>query len=122
MTSNSVSEKRRFRRYDFKKTVKVFPVVPSISGNIYEVHTQSMEMLSRDISEGGLKLEASGKIESDSLLKLNFEVVDNQPVEIYGKVIWTQDNHLGIRFMMPDPVLRKGIRSMRKKNKSALDN
>jgi hypothetical protein len=118
VSNNGVSDKRQYNRFEFKKPVQVFPVVPSLSGNIFEVHNQSTEMLSHNISEGGLRLETTEKIQKESLLKMNFEVSEDQPIELYGKVMWTQDGHFGVRFILPDSELRQGLKQIQKNGKN----
>ena len=118
MSKNEASDKRQYHRFEFKKPVQVFPVVPSVSGNIFEVHNQSTEMHSHNISEGGLRLEAPGKIQNDSLLKINFDISKDQRIEVYGKVMWTEANHFGVRFILPDPELRQGLKQMQKNGKN----
>ncbi len=109
------SDKRRFNRFAFQKSIHVFPVLPSKSGNIYEVQKSSIEVKASDISEGGLRLEFHPGLDPKFLLKLNFEVEKDERIEVYGKIIWSEKNHLGVRFMVTDSILRKGIRSIAKK-------
>jgi hypothetical protein len=109
-------EKRRFDRFDFQKSAQVFPVLPSKSGNIYEVQKDPIEAWVNDISEGGVRLEVVHSFASDALLKLNFELEKNKTVETYGKIVWSHDNHSGIHFMMADHRLRKDIKAIGRKN------
>lgn len=108
----STNEKRRHNRVEFQKRVRIFPVLPSKSGNIYEVQTESFEARASDVSEGGVGLEMSRSLNPDFLVKMNFEVQNNQPVEVYGKIVWSQSNRCGVRFMHMDSSLRKGLRSL----------
>lgn len=108
-------EKRRYNRFEFQKSVQVFPVLPSKSGNIFEVQQNPLKVWANDISEGGLRLETSNSFNPNFLLKLNFEVEEEKLVEVFGKIIWTRDSHCGIRFMLADQEMRKGIRSFAKK-------
>lgn len=108
-------EKRRYQRIDFQKPVQVFPVLPSQSGNIFEVQKESIEARASDVSEGGLGLETSQPLNPDFLVKMNFEVAGNQAVEVYGKIVWSRSNRCGIRFIYLDASLRKGVRSMAQK-------
>ncbi len=75
-----------------------------------------IEVKARDISEGGLRLETGEIPDSQFLLKMNFEMVKDQPVEVYGKIMWSHKNHCGVRFVLTDSILRKGIRAITKKN------
>jgi len=115
----SLAEKRMFSRFDFQKPIQVFPVQPSKSGNILEVENQSLKAKANDISEGGLGLATSKGLKADSILKLNFKVEKNKTVEVYGKIIWSQKRQCGVRFMLTDPSVRKGIRSIFKKKSSS---
>lgn len=109
---NSVVEKRQHGRVEFQKSVQVFPVIPSKSGHIFEVQDKPVPAWANDISEGGLRLETSHSYDPNYLLKLNFEVDDDKCVEVFGKVIWARDHHCGVRFMMVDQEMRKGIQSL----------
>ncbi|HEY5037896.1 MAG TPA: PilZ domain-containing protein [bacterium] len=112
---NDIVEKRKFNRFEFQKSVLVFPVIPSESGNIYQVQNKSYESWAHDISEDGLQLENLGNFNSDTILKLRFELEANTPVEVYGKVIWSESDHLGLRFVLPDSKVRKGIQAISQK-------
>lgn len=109
---SKTAEKRVYNRIDFQKPVRVFPVLPSKSGNIYEVQKDSFEAQASDVSEGGLGLKVSKPMSPEFLVKMNFELADNQPVEIYGKIVWSQSNRCGIRFMHTDMAIRKTLRSL----------
>jgi len=113
-----IEEKRKFNRFEFQKTVQIFPVLPSKSGNIFEVHKKPIEAWANDISEGGLRLEAADSFEPNFLLKLNLELEEDRSVEVYGKIIWSRDSHCGVRFMMVDKQLRKGILAIATKKNS----
>lgn len=112
-----LEEKRKFNRFEFQKSVLVSPVVPSQSGNIFEVQNKFYESWAHDISEDGLQLENHGQFNSDTILKVHFEVMNDTPVEVFGKVIWSENNHIGLRFVLLDAKARKGIQTIaRKKN------
>ncbi len=115
---NYIEEKRKFNRVEFQKTVKVFPVVPSRSGNIFEVQKKPIEAWVNDISEGGLRFEAADSFDPNFLLKLSLEIEEEKSVEVYGKIIWSRDSHCGVRFMLVDQELRKGIHAISKKKNS----
>ena len=108
---SKTSEKRIHNRIDFNKPVQVFPVLPSKSGNIYEVQKESFEAQASDVSEGGLGLKVSKPMNPEFLVKMNFELTDKQPIEVYGKIIWSQSDRCGIRFMHTDTAFRKMLRS-----------
>ncbi len=108
-------EKRRFDRFEFQKSVQVFPVLPSLSGNIFEIQNKPIEAWANDISEEGLQLEVSQTFNPNFLLKLNFDFGKNKSVEAYGKIIWSYDYHSGLRFMLVDQHLREQIQSIGEK-------
>ena len=109
------AEKREFNRFEFQKSVKVYPVLPYKSGNILEVETRSLKGKTHNISEGGLSLVTPKSFSENSIVKLNFQVEKNQSVEVYGKIMWSEKKQCGIRFMLADPHLRQGIRAIGKK-------
>lgn len=84
------AEKREFNRFEFQKSVQVFPVLPSKSGNILEVENQSLKGKAHNISEGGLRLVTPKGFPENSILKLNFKVEKNESVEVYGKIMWSE--------------------------------
>jgi len=112
---NAPVEKRKHHRFEFQQTVQVFPVLPSKSGNIYEVQKDPIEIQAKDISEGGVRIHAYHDLDPDSILKLNFEIAKDRPVEVFGKIIWSQERHHGVRFLLADQETRKGIKSLAQK-------
>ncbi len=108
----NLEEKRHFDRFMFQKPIQVYPVLPSKSGNIYEVQDKVIPAQSHNISEGGLKLETKKSFDVDSILKLSFEAEKDSNVEVYAKIIWAQKAHCGVRFMMPDKSIQKVIRNI----------
>ena len=114
-----MNDKRRHDRFEFQKRIHVFPVLPSKSGNIYEVQKDSFEAHSSNLSEGGLGLETAKPLNPDFLLKVNFELQSDQAMEVYGKVVWSRQNHCGIRFMYTDASLRRGIKFLAQEKTAA---
>lgn len=107
-----MKEKREHLRVGFQKVVRVFPVLPSRSGNIYEVQKNSVWVQADNISEGGLLLGTEQFPKSSIILKLNFEVEKNVMVEVYGKIIWAEGGWSGVRFLFADNNLRKAVRAL----------
>ncbi len=112
---NNPTEKRQFDRFGYQKSVRVFPILPSASGNIYEVQKHSFEALAHDISEGGMRMESFKTFGSEIFLKVNIEVAKNKLVEILGKVIWSGKETCGVRFVIADPEIKKDIRLLASK-------
>lgn len=112
---NDTVEKRRHKRFKFAEEVRVFPVLPSASGNIFEVQQEPVPSKAFDISEGGMRMEWDGELSPEFLLKLNFEFSNNLPVEVYGKIVWTKTDQVGVRFMVTDAAIRHGVKSLSNK-------
>ena len=110
------NDKRQHERVGFQKVARVFPVLPSKSGHIYEVQKDSIWVQASNISEGGLLLETEQFSKSSLILKLNFEVAKDETVEVYGKIIWVEGGRCGVRFLFADNNLRKSIRALARKN------
>lgn len=110
-----MKEKREHSRLPFRKLVQVFSVLPSQSGYIYEVQKESQSVKAQNISEGGLLLETEKFPRSTPVLKLHFEIAQDEPLEAYGKVVWNEDGRCGIRFLFVDSKLRKAVVTMAKK-------
>ena len=111
----ALQEKRRFNRVEFQKSVRVFPVLPSKSGNIYEVQNEGLQVKAVDISEGGLRLETNEELNENFLIKMHFEFVKDKPVEVFGRIMWSSEGRHGIRFMIADQEIQHGIRALSKK-------
>ena len=105
-------ENRKFVRFNFQKSILLFPVVYSKSGNIYEIQVEPIRVWANNIGEGGLRLEGTPKINTKLPVKLCFEFVKDQPVEVYGRIAWTLDHHCGIRFLGPDEDLNAALRAI----------
>ena len=105
-------EKRHFDRFDFQKKIRIFPVLPSKSGNIFEVQKESFDARASNISEGGLSFKTERDLDPQFLLKMHFEAPGDQLVEVYAKVVWAKDRHCGVRFIYTEPSLRNSVRSI----------
>ena len=110
----AVSEKRRRERFEVKKPVRVFTVVPSKSGNIFEVDAKHQPGIAHNISESGLKLEVQRPFKSEAILKLNIELEKDQTIEVYAKIVWAKKTHCGVSFVLPDEWAIKAIQDLAK--------
>jgi hypothetical protein len=102
-------ERRNFNRVKFQKAVKIFQALPNPSGDFYEFNNAPLDAWTNNISEGGLLLETACAFEPNLILKLIFENERHQPVKLYGKIVWSYDNHCGVRIMHLDKILPKVI-------------
>jgi hypothetical protein len=107
-------EKRRHLRVEFNEAVRVQPVLPSGADRVLEVQEATFHARALDLSEGGLRLEMGEAPRPDFLLKLGFEIADH-PLEVYGRIVWTEGNRCGVRFMISDPVIQAGVKALSEK-------
>jgi c-di-GMP-binding flagellar brake protein YcgR len=104
-------EKRRHIRLEAIQSIQVFPVLPSKSGNIYEVQNKPLPASTIDISEGGVGLQISSKnLEPQAILKLSFETPAEGEVEVYSKIMWSDKTRCGVRFIMADQAILKAVK------------
>ena len=106
-------EKRRHHRQEAHKPVRVLPIVPSKSGNVFEVLDRPVEGRTIDISEtgAGLKISTRG-LQPQSLLKLFFETPEGDAFEVYAKIIWSERTRCGVRFVLSDQAVLKAVREI----------
>ncbi len=109
---NKAPEKREYKRFKFRRLLKVSAVVPSKSGNILEVMPNSFEIFSHDISEGGLRFDNMKQFSANAFFKVDVEIAKNQVVETIGKVTWADRYQCGLNFLMTGQDFKKNIRQL----------
>ncbi len=109
---NKVAEKREFKRFKFRRLIKVSAVVPSKSGNILEVLPNTFEIFSHDISEGGLRFDNVKQVNPNAFFKIDVELSKNQIMETIGKVTWADRYQCGLNFLMTGQDFKKNIRQL----------
>jgi hypothetical protein len=109
---NKVTEKRESKRFKFRKLLRVSAVIPSKSGNIFEVHPHSFEIFSHDISEGGLRIDNMKQISANGLFKVQVELAKNNVIETFGKVTWIDRYQCGLNFLMSGQDFKKSVRQL----------
>ncbi len=100
-------EKREFDRLVFQKPVKVVLGMLSPKGRFRQDKNPPIDAWTNDINETGLQIETHRAFEPGSLLKMMLEIEENQPVELYGKIVWSHNNHSGVHFLMLNKELPK---------------
>ncbi len=111
--ANSIDQ-RRHSRHKTKKNLQIFPVLPSKSGNIYEVQNKPLPASTVDISEGGAGLEISARsLTPQSLLKLTFKTPFHEEIEVYAKIIWSDKSRMGVHFILSDQAVLKAIKEIK---------
>jgi len=109
---NKVMEKREFKRFKFRKLLRVSAIILSKSGNIFEVHPQPFEIFSHDISEGGLRIDNMKKLNANSLFKVEVELAKNNVVGAFSQVTWIDRYQCGLNFLMLDQDFKKNVRQL----------
>lgn len=107
---NSSSERRKYKRAQFQAPVTIHPVVESKSGNVFEVQEKPVTVSSKDLSEGGIRLEGQIGSSKSKIFKLNFQVQKNRVVDVYSKLAWAAEGMVGLQFIVADEEMRKMIR------------
>ena len=110
------NERRKHTRAKFQDSVVVHKVIESKSGNVYEVQGNPLVVKALDVSEGGIRLEI-GSDPSSKILKLNFQVQKNKPMDIYSKLAWTEKGTCGLEFIVADEQIRLLIRNYVERSK-----
>ena len=95
-----IADKRQTQRVGFTSDVSAFPVVPSKSGNIFEVYPQQHMYSAVDISRGGIRLSTSTPFPQDTILKLKVEILKKHPLDIFARVVWSNNRHTGLKFIV----------------------
>jgi hypothetical protein len=93
-------DKRQTQRVGFTSEVSAFSVLPSKSGHIFEVYPQHHLYHSVDISRGGIRLTTHKPFPQDSILKLKVEILKKRPLDIFARVVWSNDHHTGLKFIV----------------------
>ena len=80
----STGDNRRFKRFN-----KSWKIQYQCLGDSFD-KTQIEEVISQDISIGGLKFESKKDLKIDSLILLKLDIPDNDELILSGKVIWVK--------------------------------
>src|SRR5580658_1195397 len=104
------SERRKHSRVKFQETVTLHNVIESKSGNVFEVAGAPLKAKSKDVSEGGMRLEVEMSSSSSKIFKLNFQLQKNKTVDVYSKLAWASEGMFGLQFIVADEEIRKIIR------------
>jgi len=93
---NMAVEKRWAPRSKFNRKVEVLDQKASTGSLKADV------CYSQDISKGGINLETSHGYKPNSILKLNLQLFEKKPVNVFAKVVWRKENRCGLKFMAFD--------------------
>jgi hypothetical protein len=110
-TENRKEERRKHPRAKFQETVTVHKVIESSSGNVFEVQGNPIIVKAEDVSEGGIRLEIGETNSPTKILKLNFQLQKNKPVDVYTRLAWTGKGQCGLQFIVLDEEIRRMIQT-----------
>lgn len=102
-------DKRQAERVGFTAEVAAYPVVASKSGNIYEVLSEPRSIPAVDISQGGIRLATKQPLDYHSVLKLKIEIQKKRPVDVFARVMWSNQHHSGLKFIVVHEEARRHI-------------
>lgn len=67
-----------------------------------------------DLSEGGVRIETDTPLPSMSLVAMHLELPRGESVDVIGRVMWTTNNSMGVRFEQRDPLLLETVDRLRR--------
>ena len=82
----STGNKRRFKRFNKSQKIQYQCIGDSFNDN----KPQIKEVITQDISVGGLRFESKEELKLDSLILLKLGIPDNGELVISGKVMWVK--------------------------------
>jgi hypothetical protein len=109
--SKDPRERRRHARVKFQEPVTVHGVVESKSGNVFEVQGNPINVVARNVSEGGICLKIGDVSAPAKIFKLNFEIQKDKPVDVYSRLVWFTNGDCGLQFVVVDDKIRQIIRN-----------
>ncbi len=93
----TTTEKRLHKRTHFERPVSVWRQ-DCLTGS----HCHPEPCKSHNISSGGMKLATSRALPAHSVVKLDFQMFHEKPVQVFAKVVWSTTDCCGLRFISPD--------------------
>jgi PilZ domain len=106
-----ITEQHAVRSYSQARRHDRFPVDFLVS-----LRWPGMRLADRalDLSEGGLCVQTAQPLHPMTLISMRLEVPPSEaPIDLLGRVMWTRDDTMGIRFESSDPRLFDAIGKMR---------
>lgn len=68
----------------------------------------------RDVSEGGIGVATPTPLAPMSLVPVRLEFpTEREPIEVLGRVMWSRDGAMGLRFEQPDERLTQSVERLR---------
>jgi hypothetical protein len=91
-------EKRLHKRCRFEQKVEVWRQACRLG----ERRCHPDVCTSLDISHGGMRLETRKPLPLHSVVKLDFQMLAEKPVQVFAKVVWSSQGFSGLRFITSD--------------------
>jgi hypothetical protein len=95
-----IADKRKAERVFYTSEVSAYTVVASKSGNVFEVTSHPQTFPAVDISSGGIRLATSHPFADEAILKLKLELREKQPVDVFARVVWSNHQNTGLKFII----------------------
>ncbi len=96
--SHTAAEKRLHKRCRFEQSIEVWRQ----DGRSGAGHCHPEVCTSHDISHGGMKLETRKPLPLHTVVKLDFKMLQEKPVQVFAKVVWSSQGFCGLRFITSD--------------------
>jgi hypothetical protein len=109
MNAKANVERRKHLRAKFSENVTIHRVIESSSGNVFEVQGNPIIVKAGDVSEGGIRVEIDNASAPTKILKLNFQIQKNKPIDVYTRLAWTENGNCGLQFIVLDDEIRQQI-------------
>ena len=99
--TNATAEKRLHKRCRFERDVEVWR-----QDGENHTHRRGMrrpeKCRSRNISAGGMLLSTPQTLPPHTVVKLDFKMFEEQPVQVFAKVVWSSSRDCGLKFLSFD--------------------
>jgi hypothetical protein len=96
--SQTAVEKRLHKRCAFEQKVEVWR--QDCRPGARRCHPDVC--VSRDISHGGIRLETRKPLTLHTVVKLDFQMFTEKPIQVFAKVVWSSQGYCGLRFITSD--------------------
>jgi len=83
----------------------------------FPVHVRTEELRvndrATDLSEAGMKVHTARPLTPMTLVSLRLELPHDEPVDVLGRVMWSGQHMMGIRFERTDPRVSDAVARLR---------
>jgi len=100
--NHTAVEKRLYKRCRFERKIEVWR--QDCRTGEHGCHPDVCT--SRDISHGGMQLETHKPLPLHTVVKLDFKMFEEKPVQVFAKVVWSSQGFCGLRFITSDETFK----------------